>query len=439
MSEPRNRSRIAIRLTAAVVIAVSGVTAGAQPRYDLLLKGGHVFDPKNGIDGVRDVAIAAGKIAAVAENIPAESGVKVVSVPSLYVTPGLVDIHTHVLTMSGLRGSLPEDQNVWADSHTFRAGVTTVVDAGSSGWRNFPEQKSRILDHSRTRILAMLNIVGYGQGGGAIEQNTADMDARATAAMAKRYPGLVVGVKTAHYQGPDWTPVERAVEAGRLADIPVMVDFGVFRPERPFEDLVLKKLRPGDIYTHTYVGSVPMLDGQGRVRPYLFEARKRGVIFDVGHGGGSLLFRQAVPAMRQGFPPDSISTDLHTESMNAGMKDMLNVMSKFLNMGMPLADVMARASWNPAREIKRPDLGNLSPGSPADIAVLRVEQGEFGFVDSFGARMRGTRKLVCEMTIRDGAVVWDLNGITRQDWDKLGDYKKQQDPRWDRTFGPHPR
>jgi dihydroorotase len=422
-----------------LIIGLWCAIGAAQPKYDLLLKGGRVLDAKNQIDGIRDVAIAGGKIALVSEAIPASSAVKVVDASSLYVTPGLVDIHTHVLTMSGLRGSLAEDQNVWADSHTFRAGGTTVVDAGSSGWRNFPEQKSRILDHSRTRILAMLNIVGHGQAGGAFEQDTADMDPKATADMAKRYPGLVVGIKTAHYRGPEWIPVERAVEAGRMADIPVMVDFGAFRPERPFEDLVLKKLRPGDIYTHTFVAAAPLLDDQGRVRHYLFEARKRGVIFDLGHGGGSFLFRQAVPAIRQGFPPDSISTDLHTESMNAGMKDIVNVISKLLNIGMPLPDVVARATWNPAREIKRPDLGSLTPGAPADVAVFSIEKGQFGFVDSFGARLRGTQKLVCEMTVRGGLVVWDLNGITREDWDKLGHYDKLQDLRWDSTYGPRPR
>ena len=420
----------------ALAIAFLAALAAAQPRYDLLLKGGHVIDPGNHIDAVRDVAVAGGKIAAVAENIPAASAIKTVDVSGLYVTPGLVDIHTHVMTMSGLRGSLAEDQNVWADSHTFRAGVTTVVDAGSSGWRNFPEQKARILDHSRTRILAMLNIVGHGQAGGAIEQDTGDMDPKATAQMARRYPGLIVGIKTAHYQGPDWTAVERAVEAGRLADIPVMVDFGTFRPERPFEDLVLKKLRPGDIYTHTYVGKVPMLDASGRLRPFLAEARKRGVIFDVGHGGGSFLFRQAVPAVHQGFVPDSISTDLHTESMNAGMKDMLNVMSKFLNIGVSLEDVIAMSTWHPAREIKHTELGNLTVGAPADIAVLNVEKGRFGFVDSYGARMPGTQKLTCELTVHDGLVVWDLNGITRQNWDKLGNYGRVQDQRWDSTYGP---
>jgi len=410
--------------------------AAAQPQYELLLKGGRVIDAKNQTSAVRDVAISGGKIAAVAAGIPASSAVKTVDVSGLYVTPGLVDIHTHVMAMSGLRGSLREDQNVWADSHTFRSGVTTVVDAGSSGWRNFPEQKARVLDHSRTRILAMLNIVGRGQAGGAAEQDTGDMDAKATAEMARRYAGIVVGIKTAHYEGPDWTPVERAVEAGRLADIPVMVDFGVFRPERPYQELVLHKLRPGDISTHMYLGRAPMLDDSGRVRSYLFEARKRGVIFDVGHGGGSFLFRQAVPAVRQGFVPDSISTDLHTESMNAGMKDMLNVMSKLLNIGVSFDDVVAMSTWHPAREIKRTDLGNLSVGAPADVAVLRVEQGHFGFVDSYGARMQGAQRITCEMTVREGLVVWDQNGITRQDWDKLGNYEKMQDKRWDSTFGP---
>src|SRR2546425_2724524 len=160
-----------------------------------------------------------------------------------------------------------------------------------------------------------------------------------------------------------------------------MVDFGEFRPERPYQDLVLKKLRPGDISTHMYLGAVPMLDDNQKVLPYLFEARKRGVIFDVGHGGCSFLFRQAVPAVRQGFVPDSISTDLHISSMNAGMKNMLNVMSKFLNIGMALDDVVARSTWNPAREIHREEFGNLSVGALADVAVLRVEKGNFGFVD----------------------------------------------------------
>src|SRR5205823_12777551 len=213
-----------------------------------------------------------------------------------------------------------------------------------------------------------------------------------------RHKDVIVGVKTAHYAGPEWAPVERAVEAGTQANIPVMVDFGTNRPERPMAELVTKKLRPGDIYTHAYSGLRNELDDSGRVNPGMWEGRKRGVIFDVGHGGGSFAWRIAVPAIKEGFIPDSISTDLHIGSMNAGMKDMLNVMSKFLNMGMALDDVIVRSTWHPAREIKREEFGNLSVGAPADVAVLRVEKGNFGFVDVAGARMKGTQKLICELT-----------------------------------------
>jgi dihydroorotase len=293
-----------------------------------------------------------------------------------------------------------------------------VVDAGSSGWRNFGEFRDQIINRSKTRVFAMLNIVGSGMGGRPdVEQNTKDMEPRPTAEVALRHKDVVVGIKTAHYAGPEWIAVDRAVEAGSLAGIPVMVDFGNFRPERPFQELVLKHLRPGDISTHQYLSAVPMLDASGKVLPYLFEARKRGVIFDVGHGGGSFSWRQAIPAVKQGFTPDSISTDLHVDSMNAGMKDMLNVLSKFLNMGMSLDDVIVRATWRPAREIHHDELGHLSVGAPADVAVLRLVEGDFGFVDSGGLRMHGTRKLVGEMTLRDGRVVWDLNGMNSEDWD----------------------
>ena len=391
--------------------------AFAQPRYDLLLQGGHVIDAKNGISAVRDVAIANGKIAAVAERIPASEARRAIDARSLYVTPGLVDIHTHVFA-GGMGREYTGENCVRPDGFTFRSGVTTVVDAGSSGWRNFGEFRDQIIQRAKTRVFAMLNIVGSGMGGRPdVEQNTRDMDPVRTAEVARRHSDVVVGIKVAHYAGPEWVAVDRGVEAGTLAHLPVMVDFATFRPERPFQDLVLKHLRPGDIYTHTYLRSVPMLDEQGRLLPYLFEARKRGVIFDVGHGGGSFSFRQAIPAVRQGFVSDSISTDLHTESMNAGMKDMLNVMSKFLNMGVPLDDVIARSTWNPAREIHHEEVGHLSAGAGADIAVLRLVEGDFGFLDSAGLRLRGRQKLIAEMTLRDGRVVWDLNGMAGRDWD----------------------
>ncbi len=418
-----------------ILAFVAAVPLMAQPQYDLLLKGGHVIDARNRISAVRDVAISNHKIAAVAANIPAAQARKVVSVEGLYVTPGLVDIHVHVYAGTGQRGAYSGDLSVYPDGFTFRSGVTTVADAGSSGWRNFPDFKDRVIDRAKTRVLAFLNIVGKGMGGGAIEQDLSDMDAAATAKRAMEHRGTIIGVKTAHYTGPEWTPVERAVEAGTTAKVPVMVDFGTFRPERPYQDLVLKKLRPKDISTHMYLDRVPMLDDNGKVRPYLFEAKKRGVIFDAGHGAGSFLFRQAVPAIQQGFIPDSISTDLHVSSMNAGMKDMTYVMSKFLVMGMSVDDVVMRSTWNPAREIQREEIGNLSVGSPADVAVLRVVNGDFGFVDTFGAKMKGNRKFVCEMTVRDGLVVYDLNGISRDEWNKLGKYSAQGDNAWDATLG----
>jgi dihydroorotase len=412
------------------------MAAAAQPEFDLLLKGGHVIDPKNQINGRRDVAVKDGRIAAVAADLSAARAVKTVDVTGLYVTPGLVDIHVHVYAGTGMRGAYCGDLSVYPDGHTFRSGVTTVVDAGSSGWRNFPDFKDRVIDRARTRVLAMLNIVGHGMGGGKIEQEVSDMDPKATAETARRFPGLVVGIKTAHYAAPDWTAVERAVEAGRLADLPVMVDFGSFRPERPFQALVLEKLRPGDIYTHTYLAAAPMLDEDGQVLPYLFGARKRGVLFDLGHGGGSFVFRQAVPAMRQGFHPDTLSTDLHVGSMNAGMKDMLNVMSKMLNLGMPLEEVILRSTWRPAQVIHREDLGHLSPGAVADVAVLNLRHGSFGFVDVYGARLRGAQKLEAELTLLAGKLVWDLNGLTRQDWNRLPpNYGSQGDARWDATIG----
>jgi dihydroorotase len=409
--------------------------AFAQPQYDLLIKGGHVIDAKNNISAVRDVAIQNHKVAEVAANIPASKALKVIDATGLYVAPGLVDIHVHVYAGTGQKRAYSGDLSVYPDGFTFRNGVTTVADAGSSGWRNFPDFKDRVIDRSRTRVLAFLNIVGHGMGGGQIEQNVEDMDPKATAQQVERNRGVLVGVKTAHFNGPQWVAVDRAVEAGTIAKVPVMVDFGTFRPERPYQELVLKHLRPGDISTHMYLDAVPMIDDHGKVLPYLFEARKRGIIFDVGHGGGSFLFRQAVPAIKQGFIPDSISTDLHTGSMNGGMKDMLNVMSKFLNMGESIDQVIAQSTWHPAREIKMEDLGNLSVGAPADLAVLRIERGNFGFVDVNGARMKGTQKILCELTVRDGLVVYDLNGISREDWTKLGPkYKAQGDNRWDGTI-----
>ena len=409
-------------------IVLASVASAQQ--YDLVLQGGTLIDPRNNVSARRDVAIAGAKIAAVAPNIPATDAKKVVDVSGLYVAPGLIDIHVHVFSGDG-----PEYMGVSSvspDDHSFRSGVTTMVDAGSSGWKSFPDFRRRTIERSKTRVLALLNIVGTGMGGNnTTEQNIADMDPEATADRVKQYREYIVGIKTAHYIAPNWTAVDRALDAAGRAGVPLMVDFGHFSAERPFEELVTRKLRPGDIYTHTYLPDVPMLDASGKVRDYLFEARKRGVIFDVGHGGGSFVFRHAVPALQQGFQPDSISTDLHITSMNAGMKDMTNVMSKFVNMGMTVDQVIAASTWHPARQIKREELGHLSVGAIADISVLRLETGQFGFIDVNGARLRGNKRFAAELTLKDGRVMWDRNGLASKDWDKLGNYGPQGDPVWD--------
>src|SRR3954469_19378969 len=417
-----------MRLSILVLLAN---TLCAQPEYDIVLKGANVIDPKNKINAVRDVAIRDGLIAAVERDIPAAKARKSVSLSGLYLVPGLIDLHAHVFAGSEGENLAGGDAGIFPDTFALRVGVTTVIDAGSSGRHNFAQFKRTVIDRARTRVLAFLNIGGVGMPGDDKEQNVADMDAQAAAELAMANRDIIVGIKVAHYRGPDWTPVERGVEAGKIANIPVMVAFGEFRPERPFQELVLKKLRPGDIYTHCFYAPVPMLDDKGHLLPYLLEARKRGVLFDVGHGGAAFEFRQAVPAVKQGFPPDSISTDVHAGSLNSGMKDQLNVMSKFLNMGMPLADVIFLSTWNPARIIHREQLGHLSEGAIADIAVLRLQNGKFGFVDSWGAGMEGDQRLSNELTVASGRVVYDLNGITRERWDKLGKYQQQGESFWD--------
>jgi len=398
-------------------------SAGAQPQaaqFDILIANGHVIDPRNGLDAVMDVAVTGAKIARVDAKIDHALARRVVDATDLYVVPGLIDIHAHVFFGTEKDAYLSNaDTAVPPDNHAFRSGQTTLVDAGGAGWRNFLQFKEQVIDRAKTRVLSFINIVGSGMKGGPVEQNLADMDASLTAMRIKEYPGLIVGVKVAHYLGSEWDPVTRAVAAGKEMNVPVMVDFGRHTPPQSLSDLLLVHLRPGDILTHTYAhvdGRTPIVGEDGKVRPYVWEARKRGVIFDAGHGGGSFLFSQAVPALKQGFAPDVISTDLHTGSMNAGMKDILNTMSKFLNLGMPLADVIKANTARAADVIKRPDLGQLSVGGEADIAVLNLRRGTFGFIDVSGGKLIGNQKLECELTIKGGQVVWDLNGISRPLW-----------------------
>jgi dihydroorotase len=396
-----------------VVIALTiSLVCSAQPA-DLIIRNGHVIDPKNNIDAVMDVAITGGKISQVAARITTEAKTTI-DATGMYVIPGIIDIHGHHFFgtqpnayLSNSFSALPPD------GFTLRSGVTAVADAGGSGWRNFEDFKTQTIERSKTKVFAFINIVGSGMRGGAVEQNVSDMDPKLTAMVAKQYPQYIVGVKLAHYMSPEWGPTELAVKAGALAGIPVMVDFGGADPPLSMQTLLMEKLRPGDILTHCYAHTItrmPLVDN-GKVQPFAFDAQKRGVILDVGHGGGSFTFEQAIPAIKQGLKPNSISTDLHTGSMNGGMKDMINVMSKLLNCGLTLNEVVTASTWKPAQIINKRDLGNLSTGSPADVAILSLDQGRFGFTDVQGFKINGDKKLTCQMTILDGNIVWDLNGL----------------------------
>jgi dihydroorotase len=441
--------RKTLRVALLATLSLYALAASAQtpdqlpPRYDLLLKGGHVIDPANGIDAKMDVAITSGKIAAVEKDIPANQAAKLIDVSGLYVTPGLIDIHYHVghggaplnwfspdapshevLSAATLASADPRaplvPYGVPADL-ALQSGVTTIVDAGSAGADTFLQEKEEVIDHAKVRVLAFLNIVSDGMKGG-LEQSVDQMNVKRCADTIQKYPDLIVGVKTAHYWTqrpldevhPTWAAVDRAIACGEAAKVPVMFDFWP-RPERSYADLILQKARPGDIHTHVFAQQFRIII-DGKLNPILEQARNRGVIFDVGHGGGSFWFRNAVPAVKQGFIPDSMSTDLHTGDFT--ILSMNNVMSKFLSMGVPLNDLIRRSTVNPAREIHRPDLGTLSLGKDADIAVLEEQHGHFGFVDSGFARMDGTSQIVARMTIRAGRIVYDPSGLSMTPWEK---------------------
>jgi len=393
-----------------VFLSILAFSSQAQ-NYTILIKGGHVIDPKNNINELMDVAIVGEKIVLVAKNIDSKTAKQVVNASGLYVTAGLVDIHSH--NFHSMRPGDPV-----ADGFTFRSGITTTVDAGSSGWKSFETFKEEVIDKSETRVLAWLNIVGEGYKGGAYEQNLADMDAKLTSIVAQRYKNHIIGIKTSHYNGPEWIPVDRAVEAGKLAgDIPVMVDFGGITPARSIEELFFKHLRPGDIFTHCFAelgaSRESIVDPKTKkVKPFVFEAQKRGIVFDVGFGGISFAYSQAIPALEQGFYPNSISTDMNKGAINGAMKDILTVMSRFLAMGMDLPSVIKASTSNPAKEIKREDLGSLSVGSVADLSVFNLREGKFGFFDYTGYKINASKKLECELTIRAGKIVYNLNGIS---------------------------
>lgn len=396
----------------ATATMTSSALAQATPQYDTVLKGGHVIDPANKINQPMDVAVLEGKIARIERNIPASAGKSIVNVSGYYVTPGLIDLH-----ICCFYTRLDLTASVIADHHCLPSGVTTCCDGGTAGADSFEEFK-RIIDRSKMRILSFLNIAAPGAQAGKAEQDPTQFKVQLAADTAKKYPKLIIGFKTGHYGGTfsdtrlPWASVDAAVEAGSLTKLPVLADFtplpaqGKF-PARSYREFLLEKMRPGDIVTHSLADRYAFLSDDGKLNPDVNKAKARGVKFDLGHAAGSFSLRRVVPAVQQGFIPDSISADLFSDTPFTVGINLAYVMSKFLALGVPLEDVIRRTTMFPAQMIQRPELGNLSVGSTADIAVLEMLKGKFGFLGSGGGKIVGNQKLQAVMTMFGGRILYD--------------------------------
>ncbi len=389
------------------------ITANEQhdrPIYDLLLSGGTVYDPANRITGERlDVAISGNVIAAVQADIPKESARRIADVTGMIVTPGLIDLHAHFFGYFGA---------IQPDPLCLSTGVTTAVDAGGAGHLTFDEFNESVISQATTRVFALLNIAGEGMVGEP-EQDLDGMSAELSVSKIAQRPDLIVGIKVAHYAGPGWEPLDRGVEAARDTNTFVMVDQTPIA-SRPMDEMMLSHMGDGDIVTHCYAVSKPMTDPEDKVREYFFKARDRGVQFDVGHGAGSFSWRIAQAAVDQGFLPDTISTDLHRSSYLTNQATMPETMSKMLTCGIPIADVVDMSTWRPAQKIGHPELGTLSVAGIADVTVLDLSEGSYGFTDngSSGNRVRRAgQRLDPQITVKSGQVVWDRNGLSRDSWE----------------------
>ena len=378
--------------------------------YDLVLKNGHLIDYKNNIDACADIAIKNKKIVAVQDYISGGAAIKCINIKGLLVTPGLIDAHTHCYHSAGMAKAWAGDYGLQPDYHSFRSGVTTMVDTGSAGSYNFGHFRTSVIDRSKTRVLAYINIADYGMSSLMVEQFPDRNDAGAFIDCCREHAAIIVGIKIAHYEGRDWKDLEYAQKMQESTALPILVDFGVFKKERPYHVLIEERMHAGDISTHCYRAPVPVLDEEGKVYPYLFKAKERGIKFDLGHGAGSFLFRNAIPAIEQGFIPDSLSTDLHGLCVNGAAFDMATTLSKIKACStLTWAELFYLATASPADYLGRDDLGHLSAGAVADIAVWSIRKGRFGFQDSAGAYLAGNEKIECEMTFRAGKIVWDLN------------------------------
>ena len=389
--------------------------------FDLLFRGGTVFDPEQCSFHQEDIAVRDGVIVRRDAGFSGKEAENILDASGCIVSPGLIDMHCHIYPVFPYvrRDSL---RTTNAEEHMVRCGVTTAVDAGTCGWRNFGDFKENVIDATKLRVLAFLDIAAKGMAYPDSEQAVADINPKIAAAVAREWSDCIVGIKSAHYwprhenrEHPAFASIDGAREAAALCGKPVMVDSIPVVPERSYP-AILSRLEPGDIHTHVFAQQFPLLNAQGKVEDYLRTERERGVRFDVGHGSGSFWFRQAVPCFEQDFWPDTISTDLHHQNVTGPAIDLLYVASKFLAMGMPLAQVLYRVTRAPALTLSRPELGTLAAGACADLAVLRVREGRFGYLDCGGARLEGEGKLECVATVRAGEVLFDPEARSAPDW-----------------------
>lgn len=367
-------------------------------RFDLLIKSGEVVDPGSGQLGRLDVGIVGDKIAAVAPDLPADDVGETIDATGLIVTPGLVDLHTHVFWGCTYWG-------VEADPIAARTGVTTWLDVGSAGAYNFPGFRRWIAEPSRARVYSLINIASIGLTGPSYELTNleyADVDLAEKIADANR--DLVLGVKARidcnTTRGTGIRPLERARELADRLGLPMMVHIGAAPPH--LREIVAH-MKPGDILTHCFTGADNrVVDPERRLLPYIRELWDRGLVMDIGHGTGSFSFEVAEAMLAAGLPPDVISSDIHQMSVQGPMFDLPNTMAKFLALGMSLSDVVERATVRPARAMGRPELGTLAVGGPADVALFDLREGRFTFYDVAMNAREGRVQLDNELTIARG-------------------------------------
>ncbi len=393
---------------------------GAGP-YDLVIAGGRVLDRDAGIDGVMDVAVAGGRVAAVSPNLDRAGAREVIDAAGHIVTPGLVDLHTHVYWGVTYWGIEP-------DPVTARSGVTTWLDVGSAGAYTFPGFRRYVAEPSRAKVFALLNLSSIGLIAPSWEFANPDYwDADLAATIVEPNRDLILGIKARidrnTTRGVGIAPLARARELADRLDLPLMTHIGAGPPSI---DEVAALLRPGDVLTHCFTGGDMRILGQDGV-PHAEIARlhERGLIFDVGHGAGSFSYEVAEGMLERGILPDVISSDIHQLSVQGPMFDLPTTLSKFLNLGMSLPDVIERATARPAAAMRRPDLGTLKPGSPADLACFRLDEGDYLFHDVAMAPRRGSIRLVNTRTVVDGNVLPRLPEREAMPWATLPEHQRR--------------